>query len=274
MMKRILVPTDFSQCASNASDAAIRLAKASGATLYFLHLTVEPNSPSHVPGKPAVQVETEIGQARYWLDQLVGKAESAGVVAKGELVIGNGQERIEDYVEPFGIDFLVMGSHGATGIRETVIGSKTQHVIRNIRVPSLVIKRPIERANFSNLLFASTFKSDVGEALAVTANFAKLWQSTIHLLFINLIEHLIDEDVAHMMMIKQTERFKDVRFTYNTTDTNDKEFGITEFASKVDADLIAVALENKSVLKRIFSPSLTEQLINHSERPVLVANSE
>lgn len=273
-MKRILVPTDFSECADSASDAAILLAKKSNAELYFLHLTIDPRGPSHVPGKSVAYEETELGQAKYKLDQLVKKAETAGLVAKSELVLGNGQERIEDYIDTFGIDWMVMGSHGATGIREAIIGSKTQHVIRNIKVPSLVVKHVLSQSHLSNVVFASTFKEDVSQALAVVVDFAKMCNSTVHLLFINLYNHLIDEDVARMMMIKQSDKHPGVDFTFNITETNDKEFGIAEFASNIGADVIAVAMESKGLLGRLFNPTLTEKLINHSRLPVLIANPE
>lgn len=273
-MKKILVPTDFSDCANSAAEAAILLGKRSGASLYFLHLAVDKSGPGHVPGGSATHVDSSVGQARYKLDELVKHAESEGVLAKSELVIGNGQERIEDFIETLGIDWLVMGSHGATGIREAIIGSKTQHVIRHIKVPSLVVKRELSQPSISNIVFASTFKDDVSEALTVTANFAKIWNSTVHLLFVNMVEHLIDEDIARMMMMKQAEKHPEVRFTFNITDTNDEEFGISEFAAKINGDLIAVAMESKGALRRLLNPSLTEKLINHSSLPVLVANPE
>ena len=48
-------------------------------------------------------------------------------------------EQIERYIKPLNIDFVVMGSHGATGIRELVIGNNTQRIVRKSSIPVLVI---------------------------------------------------------------------------------------------------------------------------------------
>lgn len=273
-MRRILVPTDFSTCAGLAVDTALLLAKQTGADLLFLHLAIDKGGLSRVSGKPLVYTDTEIGQARHKLDLLVKRAENEGVNAKSELVMGSGQEKIEDYIKPYAIDWLVMGSHGATGLREKIIGSKTQQVIRNVKVPSLVVKRPLIKGIIKDIVFASTFKYDVGHALKVASHFVSMWNGTLHLLFVNLLNHLIEEKVARLMMTKQIEKFPDINYTLNITETNDEEFGIAQFAKTISADAITVPMESKSLIGRLINPNLAEQLINHSPLPVLVANVE
>ena len=270
-MKRIGVPTDFSVCANAASRLALELAKKSGAELLFLHLEIEPSNPRHVPMEPADIVDHEIGQAKYKLSQLVKEAESLGINAKSELILDKGQENIQDYIEPFGIDWLVMGSHGAKGIRG-IIGSKTQHVVQHVSVPSLVVKHTPSNLLFKNIVFASTFKEDATQALRVVAGFCGLFNCNLHLLFINMISHLVDEKMARLMMEKAMKEFNSIPFTFNITETNDQEFGIDQFARSIDADIIAVAMERQSTLGRLLSPGLAEQLINHSRLPVLVIN--
>ncbi len=273
-MKKILVPTDFSECAGWAADTALLLAKRSDASLLFLHLAIDKGGLSLVSGKPLVYSDPEIGQARHSLDLLVRRAEKEGMKAKSELILGSGQERIEDYIRPYQIDWLVMGSHGVTGLRERIIGSKTQQVIRNVKVPSLVIKQPLAKGMIKDIVFASTFKYDVSKALKVSTDFVKMWNGNLHLLFVNLFNHLIDEKVANLMMTKQIEKYQDLNYTLNITETNDEEFGITQFAETMSADAIAVPMESKSLIGRLINPNLAEHLINHSPLPVLVANVE
>ncbi|MEQ9592359.1 MAG: universal stress protein [Cyclobacteriaceae bacterium] len=269
-MKRILVPTDFSVCANHAVEMAMLLAGQNNSALYFLHLTVSGSDVSHVPGKSVAQKSDEVISAEIGLKELVSEAERRGLRAHQELVVGNGGERIEDYIKPLDIDFLVMGSHGSSGIRELVLGSKTQHVIRNIRIPSLVVKQKPKADKIDSIVFASTFKRDTSFALKVVAGLSRRWGSKLNLLFLNLFNHLIAEEIAHKMMRDQMKAYSDVPHTFNVTETNDKEFGIAQFASQIKADLISVPLEPKSAIRRFFNPSLAEQLINHSKLPVLV----
>lgn len=273
-MKRIGVPTDFSACARTASDLALHLAKQSKAQLIYLHLEIDPSNPPHVPGEPATLVDHEIGLAKYKLSQLVKSAESLGINAKSELMLDSGQENIQDYIEPFGIDWLVMGSHGAKGIRETLIGSNTQHVVQHVSVPTLVVKQLKPNFKLKNIVFASTFKEDATHALRVVTRFCELFNCHLHLLFVNMISHLVDEKMARFTMKKAMKEFNTIPFTVNVTETNDKEFGIDQFAMSIDADMIAVAMERQSTLGRLLSPALALQLINHSELPVLVVNPD
>lgn len=269
-MKRILVPTDFSECAHNASEVAIDLAKRSGGEIVFLHLAINPDGPSHVKGEVISGSRAEIGQERAAMDNLVSHAIREGIGAHEAFVIGNGQERIEDYIKPYNIDWLVMGSHGATGIRELVIGSRTQHVIRNVDIPTLVIKNPPINTAPKHIVFASTFRKDVAAALTPVVSYAKMWNASLDLLFINMMSHLIDEEVARGLMQVQMAPHYGLDYTVNIVETNDKEAGIAEFASRIKADVIAVALESKSLVGRLFNPNLAEKLVNHSLLPVLV----
>lgn len=268
-MKKILVPTDFSTCAQAAADVALQMAIKSKGELLFLHLLVYRESIPRVPGAP-LPAPPMPGKEQYQLDQLVSRAEQVGVRAKPILVVGDGSERIEDYIQPYNIDFLVMGSHGVTGIREAIIGSNTQRVLRHVQVPSLVVKHKVDTFSPRHIIFASTFKKDNAGALKILVEFSRLWKSTVHLLFINLLDHLIEESTARQMMASQMERSADVPYTMNITETNDKEFGIIAFAGQLNTDVISTVMDPRGVFGRLMDPSLAEQLINHSKMPVLI----
>lgn len=270
-LKHILVPTDFSDCANAAASVAIKIASFSGAKIHFLHLALD-HGPAHVPNVTQETESKEIRHARANLHQLTRKAERAGVRAQPQLMLGSGIERIEQFLKPFHIDLLVMGSHGATGIREAIIGSYTQHAIRNCQVPCLVVKQGTDWKIPKTIVFASTFKRETTQALRQVVAFAKHWNASVHLLFINWTYHLIDATIAHEMMDEVMEGIVDIEFTQNIIETNDKEFGIHSFADQIDADLIAVANENTGPVNRIFKKSLAEQLINHLAMPILVVN--
>lgn len=273
-MKKILVPTDFSSCAQAAATVALQIAVKSKGELFFLHLALDKASKPLVPGIEIPVVAPGMGIEQHELNQLVKRAEAMGIAARAILVRGNGSERIEDYIQPYQIDFLVMGSHGVTGIREKIIGSKTQRALRHVQVPSLVVKYTIESFLPRHIVFASTFKKDHSGALKPVVKFSSLWKSTIHLLFINLLDHLIEENTAREMMASQMKHFENVPYTTNITETNDKEFGILAFAGQFKTDVISTVMHSHGVLGRLMNPDLAEQLINHAKIPVLIIHSK
>lgn len=270
-MKKILVPTDYSDCAENAIEVAKVIALKSGATLYVLHLEEVIPEVAHVLHHVAVEENAHhVGHARYQLQQMIAALELEGVKAKAVFVPNEGRESIEDYIKPYEIDFLVMGSHGATGIREAIIGSNTQKVIRKSSVPALVIKRPNKNFNPKKIMFASTFREDVSKPLNDVLAFARLWNAELDLVFINMLAHLIEEHEAKQIMMKQMPSSPGVTFTLNISETNDEEWGISKFARMLNANVIAVVLDTHTGFSRLFNASIAEKLINHEEIPVLV----
>lgn len=270
-MKKILVPTDFSDCANHAIDVAKSISIKSGAELLILHLEEVMPEVAHVLHQTAAEDNPHhVGHARYQLQRVVDTFENDGVKAKGIFVPNDGRESIEDYIKPYEIDFMVMGSHGAKGIREAIIGSKTQKVIRKSSVPVLVIKKPIKNFFPKRILFASTFREDVHKPLKEVVAFAKFWKAELDLVFLNLLAHLIEEHEAKRIMAKQMESCPDVAFTLNISETNDEEWGISKFARLIKSDVIAVVYDTHTGFNRLFNSSVAEKLINHEETPVLV----
>lgn len=270
-MKKILVPTDYSDCASNAIDVAKAIAVKSGAALFVLHLEEVVPEVAHVLHHTAMEENPHhVGHARAQLQELVKSLEREGLNAKAVFVPTEGREAIEDYIKPYHIDFMVMGSHGAKGIRGTLIGSKTQQVIKNASVPVLVIKHPTEKFNPQRILFASTFREDVSKPLKEVVAFAQLWHAELDLVFLNLLSHLIEEHEAKEIMEKQLDVSPDIRVTMNISETNDEEWGISKFARMVEADVIAIVCDTHTGFNRLFNSSVAEKLINHEEKPVLV----
>ena len=186
-MKNILVPTDFSDAANRAADIAIAIAEKSQSEIHFLHLQITPvpwTKLNKEKEKRFPDTLKQIGHARDELGKLVKKAEGKGLKAKEFLVFDVGREEILKHIPFHHHDFVVMGSHGASGAKELFVGSNAQKVLRDATVPVLVVK---EKSNwpFKNVIFASDFEEDVREPFRMVVEFADLNESNIHLLYVN-----------------------------------------------------------------------------------------
>jgi nucleotide-binding universal stress UspA family protein len=272
-MKRLLVPTDFSPCAYKAAQAAMSIAAKMDAIIYFLHIMLEPLDVPHTPNpQRPIQHNPQIGFARDQLNKLVLEAEHRDVKTTQLLIFEKADERIENYIKPYAIDLIVMGSHGATGKRELVIGSNTQRVVRNAVVPVLVIKQPLPAQGFSNIVFASTFTEQLSEPFATVVAFAKYWDAQVHLLFVNLNDRLTSADKANEAMKKLTRDYPDRSFTTSIAEANDEEWAISQFTEQIGADLIALTAHDKAGF--IFKHCIAEDLVNHEDTPVLVLKKQ
>lgn len=269
-MKNILVPIDFSECSLNAAETAMSIAVRSKADIHFLHIMPEPAVRMHVPHSTTIPGgSAQEGHAQNELNILVARASRIGLMAKPLLVYDKGNERIENYITPLNIDLIVMGSHGASGIRELVIGSQTQRVVRHSSVPVLVIKNMIhDPYKIERIVFASTFQEDNVSAFDVVITFARLWKASVHILFINFIDKLVDDDAIKSIIQKLITNYPDISFTSNTAEANDEEWGIHQFIKMIDADMVAITTHDKTGF--IVRHSVAEDLVNHEKVPVLV----
>tara|TARA_R110001599_G_scaffold19503_2_gene74608 strand:+ start:3008 stop:3841 length:834 start_codon:yes stop_codon:yes gene_type:complete len=274
-MKNILVPTDFSETANRAADIAISIAEQSGAEIHFLHLQITPVLWVKLDKKKEERFpETlkEIGHAKSALSKLVKKAENKGLKAKQFLVFDVGREEILKHVPHHHHDFIVMGSHGASGAKELIVGSNAQKVLRDAKVPVLIVKEK-SKWPVKNVVFASNFEEDVKDPFKTVVQFADLNESNIHLLYVNVPFSFEETDRS----LEKMHAFHETCPRGGTCTTNiynslNEERGILKFSESIGADLIALATHGKSGFMSFMSKSITESLANHSETPIISIN--
>lgn len=142
MAKRILHPTDFSPASEPAFAYALESARRDAATLILAHV-IEPISPiadeSYVTWRRQAQEAAEAA-ARLAFDGLLTCAKDAGVDARDLLLSGWPPEEIVNAAATQGVDVIVMGTHGRTGLRRLMLGSVAQQVVALAPCPVVTIR--------------------------------------------------------------------------------------------------------------------------------------
>ena len=151
-LKRILVPTDFSESSEHALKYAVRLGapyKAEVVLLHVFHLKEYLGLLSQkedVDSATANQVlEASKNGAMEKLEDLVRRVDGKEVALLPILLIGVPFEEIVRYAGEHEADLIVMPTHGRTGLAHFLLGSTTERVISHSVCPVLVIRtRPSE----------------------------------------------------------------------------------------------------------------------------------
>ncbi len=123
--KNILVSTDGSEHARIAVTEAIEIAKRSGSGLTAV---------SVVPSKD----EEEKAQAN--VDDVVRAAQQADIRTETIILVGKPHEVIVEVAKDRGVDLIVMGAYGKTGLKRILMGSTTEKVIKLTECAVLVAK--------------------------------------------------------------------------------------------------------------------------------------
>ena len=149
MYSNILIPTDGSELSEKAIRQGVTLAKAFGAKVTFVTV----REPFHtLPGDPQMVVEMPDEYKKYVHDYLSAEAherlsaaqsiaEQAGVSCETvDVEHDHVYQGILDAAAACGCDFIVMASHGRSGISGLVLGSETLKVLTHSRLPVLVYR--------------------------------------------------------------------------------------------------------------------------------------
>jgi nucleotide-binding universal stress UspA family protein len=145
LFHRIVVPTDFSECAEVAWALAKRVAGSVGSELVLAHILVEPI----VYGDPSLATDTTwqlFEQGRKWVEDELEKWASAaraqGMTVRTIVRTGSANEEIVNLATDEGAELIIMGTHGRTGLNRMLLGSVADRVIRLARCPVLTVRTP------------------------------------------------------------------------------------------------------------------------------------
>ena len=141
-VQHILVPTDFSEYADYALDYAIELAQKLQARLTFLHVIhLTPMAMGEIGASGLAPYLEEIEtDAQQRMEGIVERVHQEGLEGEISIVQGVPFQIIVDMAESRGVDLIVMGTHGRTGLTHALMGSVAERVVRLAPCPVLVTR--------------------------------------------------------------------------------------------------------------------------------------
>ena len=140
-LKRILVPTDFSETSEAALRYGTELARQYTGRLYLLHVVENPGEAAKAD-IPIGLFETMRTAALDRLGQLVTSHELRKFRPECAMRLGAAPNEIVRYAQDHEIDLIVMGTHGRRGIARVVLGSVAERVVRTAPCPVLTVHHP------------------------------------------------------------------------------------------------------------------------------------
>lgn len=273
-MKRIIVPIDFSEQSEFALEAAANLAQKYGSELIVLHMLELSNAILTTNGT-AINDEAVfyLKLAEQKFEAFLDKPYLEGVKVTPIVKHFKVFSEVNEVANEHEANLIVMGSHGASGVKEALIGSNTEKVVRNSDIPVLVIKHNPILLDFENAVFASDFSDDaVKPYLNAKVTFDKLG-AKMHLVYVNSPDGNfrssaeIDKKVS--LFLKKADGDLSNISKVNVVSDYSIEKGILNFSSIIGADLIAVATHGRKGLAHFFEGSISEDIANHSTLPVM-----
>lgn len=145
-LRKILVPTDFSETSDVAVKYGLALAQAFGASLHLLHVIPDPYTQPWGPEAYGVNLADIVREmhesARKRLAEQVPDHQPGTVAVEGTVAVGNAYVEIVRCASATGIDLIVMGTHGRGGVAHMLLGSVAEKVVRKSPCPVLTVQHP------------------------------------------------------------------------------------------------------------------------------------
>lgn len=270
-MKKILVPTDFSIQAENALKVAAQLAKKHGCEIYLLHIlevsvhTIDPVSTYN--NLPEAMFFMKLAHKQF--EELKMKDYLKGLTIHEHVEFHEIFKGVFHVCKKHNIDLVVMGSNGASGLKEMLIGSNTEKVVRTSETPVLVIKNEHQTFKTKHFVFASDFNEESKIPFQKAIEFATIFGSKLHLLMVNTPNHFITTNEAESSIQNFIKDVKLPSHTINIYNDVTIETGIMNFSKSIEANLIGMSTHGRQGLSHFFNGSVSEDLVNHAKRPVM-----
>jgi len=273
IMKKILFPTDFSEVANNAFVHALELAKVINGELILLHtfeLPILDNQ--YFPENYFMIFESlQLAQFDMFKDEIpklraIAEQHKLGnIKLNHKLMDGDLVSNIKKTVKDEQIDFVVMGTSGASGWESFFLGSNTGSVVSAVSVPLLSVPLEAKYTKIENIGFTTRFRDKDKEALKIVLKIAKKTHATVKCLYVKTT----NSDVNEVTVNQWKKEFENEPVQFSIIRSDDVEFTILDFISHKNIDVLAMVTYKKTFFTRLFSKSLTKQFSNHSSIPIL-----
>lgn len=258
---KILIPTDFSDNAKVALDYAI--ANFPKASFTLLHITYLQQAGATM----VVDVNLELkeqGEKRMnaYVEELNKAFPDKNI--KGKVEMGYFSETIIEELEVDDYDLLVLGTKGASGVKEVLIGSNTADAIKHVECKMIVVPHQTKIQPPKHILLSSDFTSEsLKLEYKIIDGLRELFNAEIDLLHVfKSFERLEDISYSDLMEKKEVD--------IHVLENDNVEETILEFAHENNFDMIALVPKNRGFIRNIFHHSVTKKISMHTDVPLFI----
>lgn len=279
-MKKILLPTDFSDNSWNAIAYALKLYKNQKCNFVLLN-TYTPIIYNvdymEINGVTTGVIDSMKEASENSLNDLLNKIQkefknpnhSFSMLSSFNTLVSE----IKDLHKENKIDFIVMGTKGATGLAEILFGSNTIHIIKNVKCPILAVPSGFDFESPEEILFPSDYELSFKQKhLQPVLEIAETYTSRVHFLNVSFDNNLTDKQTNNKKTLERS--FKKIAHVFHSVSNQNVTDAIARFGLKVDINLLVMINNKHSFFENLFFQSKIHQIGFHLNIPFLIIPSK
>ncbi len=268
-MNDVVVGIDFSDCSLNALEHAAALAQKTGHNLLMVFVNNPNRSTSLLSGTVDV-----ISEAKRKLSNLESKyaKQYPDLTISYNIREGKVFDRICAQAEEVDAYAIFVGTHGASGFEEFWIGSNAQKIVSMSPCPIFTIRD--SRAildDLEQIVFPVDSSLETRQKAPFAAEIARAFGAKVYILklYTTNVEAVRLTVDAYALQAKKYFDDQGVETIMETKEVDNITNGTLDFAREIDANLITIMTEQEKTAMNFFLGTFANQMINHSEIPVL-----
>jgi nucleotide-binding universal stress UspA family protein len=272
-MKKILFPTDFSDAAHNAFVHALKWAKLVQGELVLLHSFELPiyDNQFFPENYIAIYDSVELSEFEMFKDEIpklraiaekehLDKIKMSHRLKQGDLV-----SNIKETIKEESIDYVVMGTSGATGWESFLMGTNATSVVTDAGIPVYCVPSDAPFQNINTIGFTTRFRSKDKKALELVLKLAHKAKAKVKCLYVKTS----DSDVSKATIAEWKEEYKSEPIDFFIIEDDDVQAIITDFIMYKEVDLLIMLPYKRGFFEGLFHTSLTKKLATDFEIPIL-----
>lgn len=274
MKPRLLFPTDFSDTAHTALDFALKMIEKAGGELIFFHAYHLPALDNSMDAAMLERMEEDTRRQAY--DRLLQYAQEtaeryqqrtgSSLAYIVDVNPGYAIETLPEAVYRHQVQFVVMGTKGASGLEQTLLGSNAADAIEKVTAPLLIVPEGGRYHAIKRIVYAVDCSTEDVDHMQPLLQFARLFDGQIH--FVHVHKEGDDKELnAYRQHIEPLLEGYKVHF--EVLKGNSTEDAILQYGENKQADVLALFHRDRHFLSRLFHRSLTKKMAFHSKIPLL-----
>ncbi|HQQ99177.1 MAG TPA: universal stress protein [Cyclobacteriaceae bacterium] len=271
-MRKILVPCDFSDSAIQAFRFAVEVAEQSDGEIILLNI-IELPVMHDTALAPTLSFEESFMKdmkesAEKNFEKMKSKFAKGGPRVKTMVEYGPIHLVIQQTAKAKQADLIIMGTKGSSGLKEFMVGSNTEKIVRSSSVPVIAIKKSVTAASIKNIVFPNTLDDNQEELVTKIKSLQTFFDATLHVVYINTPGNFQRDSETKARMKAFAKRFMLKDYTLQVYNDVDHETGLASYLKEVKGDLVVMATHGRRGLSHFFSGSIAEDVVNHIDCPI------
>lgn len=280
-MKKILIPTDFSENAGAALDYALHFVKGQKAKIHIVNVvspevvaTDIPTTVVDVSNVQWINANKAMEAIELFSKSFYGVGDKAKIVITTHVAVGGIDHYIKEQAKEFDADLIIMGTQGVNhSFMDKVLGTVSSGTLNSAPCPVILVPHSYKFKVIDNAVFATNLNHGDPYELWRATELIKPHVAVVRCVYVENEKNNVNKKELESFTKYMVENSPSIQTIFVVERGNNIEKVLSEYADTYDAELVIMHRSKKSIWTKIFGVRHTKRMASWINVPLLVINN-